>query len=54
MRLDHAAKCPAPTGFMTKSLMGLMILAGLAAGPAAAQAPGQVSPGQPGGGMSAA
>ncbi|GJE17686.1 collagen-like protein [Methylobacterium marchantiae] len=69
MRLDHAAHCPASTGFMAespigrssvgksligKSLVGLMIIAGLAAGPAAAQAPGQVSPGQPGRGMSAA
>ncbi len=54
MRLDHAAQCPAPTGFMAKSLMGLMILVGFAAGPAAAQAPGQVSPGQPGRGMNAA
>ena len=46
MRRDPAAQCPAPTGFMAKSLMGLMILAGFAAGPAAAQAPCQVSPGQ--------
>ncbi|WP_036302424.1 collagen-like protein [Methylobacterium sp. 77] len=44
MRLDHVAK----------SLIGLMILAGSAVVPAAAQAPGQVSPGQPGRGMSAA
>lgn len=64
MRLDQAAQCQAlhrPSGnsqkansLFGKSLIGLMLLVGSFSGAAFAQAPGQVSPGQPGRGMSAA